>query len=289
MPVISTKWQLCAYGLVLWTIGSLTSVFMIDTEIKPFMSKIENNNDEIENKTLTYFNDIFNFNNKKQSRKMAIGIPNHCYDIKTVIYQIQRSLCQHIFLSTMLPKTLYLTLTNLNSTDNMMKNRSCKRWANDSIVFFKKLLLDITYFIHTINLLNNKNDINIDIKMEFRYQHLNRAQNRNLLANMADNDNITYLQYFDGDDIIHPQRLQFTQNVINELNYLNINSIILHLRKMAQCRQYDELNEHIIFNQCDDLLSNRYNSIKILAQFLSHCALLNKEPIFAKQEPIFNP
>eukprot|EP01083_Nonionella_stella_P184099 667162_1 len=126
-----------------------------------------------------------------KSSMVTLGIPIHFQKANIGIFQLQRSLCMHIFGSWMLPKAIYLTLTNLKSAFG----------SNATILLFRA---------HANNLFHQIEQITqIKINVFYEYKKVKTPHNRNILSQQSFNDHKdAFLSMFDADDIAHPQRLE---------------------------------------------------------------------------------
>eukprot|EP01083_Nonionella_stella_P253148 871372_1 len=200
-----------------------------------------------------------------KSSMVTLGIPIHFQKANIGIFQLQRSLCMHIFGSWMLPKAIYLTLTNLKSAFG----------SNATILLFRA---------HANNLFHQIEQITqIKINVFYEYKKVKTPHNRNILSQQSFNDHKdAFLSMFDADDIAHPQRLE----IIDYFYRLRIpkeeysDTVVLHRFAHRKCRKMDETN--VTFNQ--DIAS-----LDDVNHFLQQCSVFtNNAIIYGESRKILN-
>ena len=155
----------------------------------------------------------YSMNDGMISENVYLIVPLNCN--RNTMYHLQRLLCMHLFLSTMIPKGIYISISGINSS-------SC---------VFNDIQMYSNLFDRIQGLFNGKN---VDIKYYLHNISMNPSENKNYLINKIskDNQNIKHnniiISNFDSDDITHPKRIQVINHIYNNIIPNNYNVSILH-------------------------------------------------------------
>eukprot|EP01084_Bolivina_argentea_P132823 234397_1 len=180
---------------------------------------------------------------------------SYCNDLS--LYWFHRVLYSTTFLSTKIPKYIFILIHNINGKECTLYNKDKRlyRWLISYLTKYFNVNI-IIYFNDTLLSESNSRNLLAFKINKFISTHMDPSDKHKILERYRGN---IVVSYFDGDDVIHPKRFeQLDQLYANN----KINGTVLTSFSSHYCRMYDEFEQsHYqyyfkIFNNLDKYLYN---------------------------------